>query len=270
MNKIFYSLKYFLILLLIPISSIAHDDQDSRIEFWKKYYNPTLEVHQSNIPQIKISLNKIGPFFQLQSKVKNFTLTPDQDLRNNNSWTGYGKLFINGKYTTRIYSEYLFLKEIPVGNNEFKVILSSNMDVDIAYNGELISDTVIFQFPEYNFAEARSKSYGLSIQCEFSGKGLAERERLSKDGLKISESSSYLRCRYDSQKNILDAFKVEMSSFQLLVYELTLDSLMKRSLIWKDYEDNNISLSSAREKNKFVEKNMDIKIQEKYAGNKHE
>ena len=61
-----------------------------------------------------------------------------------------------------------------------------------------------------------------------------------------------------------------MSSFQLLVYELTLDSLMKRSLIWKDYEDNNISLSSAREKNKFVEKNMDIKIQEKYAGNKHE
>ena len=140
MSKNLSYLKYFLILLLLPITSIAHDDKDDRIKFWKEYYHPKLEVHQNNIPEIKISLNKIGPFFQLQSKVINFTLTPEQDLKNNNSWTGYGKLFINGIYTTRVYSEYLFLKEVPVGNNEIKVILISNMDVDIAHNSKIISD----------------------------------------------------------------------------------------------------------------------------------
>ena len=270
MNKNFSYLKYFLILLSLPIVSMAHDDQDDRIKFWKEYYNPKLEVHQNNIPQIKISLNKIGPFFQLQSKVTNFVLTPDQDLKNNNSWTGYGKLFINGIYTTRIYSEYLFLKEVPIGNNEIKVILSSNMDVDIAYNSEIISDSIIFQFPEYNFAEARSKAYGLSTQCEFSDKGLIARDELSKKGLSLSESSSYLKCQYDSQKNTLDSFKSEMTGFQLLTYELALDSLSKRLLVWKDFEDNNISLSTARKKSSLVQKNMDIKIEKKYPRNNNE
>jgi hypothetical protein len=270
MNKNFSYLKYFLILLLLPITLIAHDDQDDRIKFWKEYYNPKIEVHQDNIPKIKISLNKIGPFFQLQSKVTNFTLTPSQDLKNNNSWTGYGKLFINGIYTTRIYSEYLFLKEVPIGNNEIKVILSSNMDIDIAYNSKIISDSIIFQFPEYNFAEARSKAYGLSIQCEFSDKGLIARDELSKKGLSLSESSSYLKCQHDSQKNTLDSFKVEMTGFQLLTYELTLDSLSKRSLVWKDFEDNNISLSVARTKSSLIQKSMDVEIEKKYSGNNNE
>jgi len=270
MNKNFSYLKYFSILLLLPITSIAHDDQDGRIKFWKEYYSPKIEVHQDNIPKIKISLNKIGPFFQLQSKVTNFTLTPGQDLKNNNSWTGYGKLFINGIYTTRIYSEYLFLKEVPIGNNEIKVILSSNMDVDIAYNNKIISDSIIFQFPEYNFAEARSKAYGLFIQCEFSDKGLIARDELSKKGLSLSESSSYLKCQHDSQKNTLDSFKVEMTGFQLLTYELTLNSLSKRSLVWKDFEDNNISLSVARTKSSLIQKSMDVEIEKKYSGNNNE
>ncbi|MBT5644187.1 MAG: hypothetical protein HOJ42_03505 [Gammaproteobacteria bacterium] len=270
MNKNSPYLKYFLALLLLPIISIAHDDQDDRIKFWKEYYNPKLEVHQRDIPEIKISLNKIGPFFQLQSKVKNFTLTPDQDLKNNNSWTGYGKLFINGVYVTRIYNEYLFLKDVPVGNNEFKVILSSNMDVDIAHNNKIISDTIIFQFPAYSYAEARSKAYGLSIQCEFSDKGLAARDTLSRKGMSLSESSLYLQCRHDSQKSTLDSFQGEMTRFQLLIHQLTLDSFFKRSLIWKDYEDNIISLSVAREKSNLIEKNIEIEIQKKYSGNKNE
>ena len=270
MSKNLSYLKYFLILSLLPITSMAHDDQDDRIKFWKEYYHPKLEVHQNNIPEIKISLNKIGPFFQLQSKVINFTLTPEQDLKNNNSWTGYGKLFINGIYTTRVYSEYLFLKEVPVGNNEIKVILSSNMDVDIAHDSKIISDSIVFQFPEYNFAEARSKAFGLSTQCEFSDKGLIARDELSREGLKLSESSSYLKCRHDSQKNTLDSFKNEMTGFQLLVHELTLDSFSKRSLVWKDFENNNISLSVARKKSDLIQKNMDIEIEKKYGRNNNE
>ena len=61
-----------------------------------------------------------------------------------------------------------------------------------------------------------------------------------------------------------------MTGFQLLMYELTLDSLTKRTLIWKDYEASNISLSTARQKSDIVQRNMDIAIQKKYAGNNHE
>ena len=59
MSKNLSYLKYFLILSLLPITSMAHDDQDDRIKFWKEYYHPKLEVHQSNIPEIKISLVSI-------------------------------------------------------------------------------------------------------------------------------------------------------------------------------------------------------------------
>ena len=119
-------------ILVIPISILAHEGQEERIQFWKDYYHPKLEVVREDIPNIKINLKKIGPFFQLHTQVENFKITPDQDLKNNNTWTGYGKLFINGVYTSRIYGEYFFIREMPVGNNEIKVILSSNMDVDIA------------------------------------------------------------------------------------------------------------------------------------------
>ena len=75
---------------------------------------------------------------------------------------------------------------------------------------------------------------------------------------------------YDSQKNTLDPFKNEMTGFQLLVYELTLDSLSKRSLVWKDFESNNISLSVARNKSDLIQKNMDIEIEKKYGRNNNE
>jgi hypothetical protein len=61
-----------------------------------------------------------------------------------------------------------------------------------------------------------------------------------------------------------------MTRFQLLIHQLTLDSFFKRSLIWKDYEDNIISLSVAREKSNLIEKNIEIEIQKKYSGNKNE
>ena len=51
--------------------------------------------------------------------------------------TGYGKLYINGKFITRVYNNIIFLKSIPIGQNEIKVIISSNMDHDIAMNKKL-------------------------------------------------------------------------------------------------------------------------------------
>lgn len=257
--------RFFLVLLLIilPINSMAHQSQEERMKFWKEYYNPKLEVTQPAVPSVKINLNKIGPFFQLQTNVGNFKLTPDQDMKNDNTWTGYGKLFINGKFITRIYNKYLFLKSIPIGENEIKVILSSNMDADLTYRNEIISDSIIIRFPEYNFAEARSKAYGLYIQCEFSDNGQKNKTKLANKGLAVSESSEFLQCRHDSQKNTLDSFKKEMSKIQLAHYEITLDAFQKRIKLWKSFENNEINISNARKKNILIENNIDIQMQEK-------
>ena len=252
--------RFFLVLLLIilPINSMAHQSQEERMKFWKEYYNPKLEVTQPAVPSVKINLNKIGPFFQLQTNVGNFKLTPDQDMKNDNTWTGYGKLFINGKFITRIYNKYLFLKSIPIGENEIKVILSSNMDADLTYRNDIISDSIIMRFPEYNFAEARSKAYGLYIQCEFSDNGQKNKTKLANKGLAVSESSEFLQCRHDSQKNTLDSFKKEMSKIQLAHYEITLDAFQKRIKLWKSFENNEINISNARKKNTLIENNIDI------------
>ena len=63
------------------------------------------------------------------------------------------------------------------------------MDADLTYRNEIISDSIVMRFPEYNFAEARSKAYGLYIQCEFSDNGQQNKMKLANEGLKVSESS---------------------------------------------------------------------------------
>ena len=153
---------------------------------------------------------------------------------------------------------------MPVGINEIKVILSSNMDVDIAHQGKLISDTILFQFPEYTFSEARSKAYSLSIQCEFSDEGRLDRDNLQKVGMQISESSKYLLCRHDSQKNTLDDFMSEMSKFQLASHLVHLDVLMDRVAVWQDFENSKISLSEARSKNRELEDGMEERLTQKF------
>ena len=112
------------VLMFLSNSVLSHENAESRIAFWKEYYNPKIEVSGNEIPTIKIELIKIGPFYQLKSDVSNFTFTPSEDRENNNPNYGYGKLFINGKYVSRIYSPYVFIRQFPEGNNEIKVILS--------------------------------------------------------------------------------------------------------------------------------------------------
>ena len=127
------------ILIISITSAYAHEDNEERIKFWKEYYNPKVEVSEQNIPSVKITLIKNKPFYQVRTQIKNFTFTPEKNMENNIPSEGYGKLYINGDYVSRIYSEYHFVKILPVGNNEIKVILSTNLDHDIASNGNVIS-----------------------------------------------------------------------------------------------------------------------------------
>ena len=252
---------YLYFALFFSASVFSHEGQEARIKFWKEYYNPKVEVTQERIPSIKIFLHKIGPFFQLQTEVENFKFTPESDMKDNNSWTGYGKLYINGKFITRVYNERFFLKSLPVGNNEIKVILSSNMDHDVALNRELISDQIYMRFPEYNFAEARAEAHNLFTQCEFSDNGKARTKVLATKGLKASESSEYLQCRYDSNKSI-ESFTKEMTRVQKGHYDIVNASLKERIGLWKSYENKEININEAREKNLVMENSVDVKMKE--------
>ena len=68
-------------LIVIPVHS--HDDNESRIKFWKEYYNPKVEVTSRKVPTIDISLIKNNPFYQIKTSVKNFNFTPEKNMKNN-------------------------------------------------------------------------------------------------------------------------------------------------------------------------------------------
>ena len=97
------------ILALMTTYSFSHDDNEARIKFWKEYYNPKIEVLSKNVPSLEISLIKNKPFYQIKTEIQNFKFTPENDMKNNLPTEGYGKLFINGEYVSRIYSKYHFL-----------------------------------------------------------------------------------------------------------------------------------------------------------------
>ncbi len=259
MNKIILHLSVFILLIT---SANAHDDNEERIKFWKEYYNPKVEV-KNNIPSVKITLIKNKPFYQLRTQITNFTFTPEKDMKNNNPSEGYGKLYINGDYVSRVYSEYHFIKILPEGNNEIKVILSTNLDHDIASDGEVISDDIVYQFPEYTFSEARNKSYNQMIRCEFSEAGKVLLKELAKKGMIITESSDHLQCRYDARNDILGPFAQKMTRLQRYYHEVSLRTLKKRIQVWKDFENNMLDLKEARDRNRILEGSVDKLMQEK-------
>jgi uncharacterized Rossmann fold enzyme len=55
MNKFILNLP---LVFLLVITVHAHDDNESRIKFWKEYYNPKVEVTDNNIPSLKVTLSK--------------------------------------------------------------------------------------------------------------------------------------------------------------------------------------------------------------------
>ena len=256
---------FFLSVVLITFTNsvLSHDDNEARIKFWKEYYNPKVEVTSRSVPKINISLIKNKPFYQIKTDISNFKFTPEKNMKNNIASEGYGKLFINGEYVSRIYSQYHFIKILPVGVNGIKVILSSNLDHDIAMDGQVISDTITYQFPEYTFSEARNKSYNQMIQCEFSESGQVLLKKLKAQNMLITESSDHLQCRYDARNDVLGPFTDKMTRLQRHYHKVTLEALEKRIKVWKLFESNAISLREARSKNQEIEDEIDILMQKK-------
>ncbi len=250
-------------LFLTANLALSHEDNEERIKFWKEYYNPKVEVTSKKIPDVKINLIKNKPFYQIKTSIKNFKFTPEKNMKNNLPTEGYGKLYINGDYVSRIYSEYHFIRILPVGLNDITVILSSNLDHDISIDGKVISDNIIYQFPEYTFSEARNKSYNQMIQCEFSEKGQnLLRVQVDKNML-LTESSEHLKCRYDARNDILSPFTKNMTRLQKHYHEVTLEALKQRIRIWKEFENGIIGIKEARIENKKIENDIDILMEKK-------
>jgi len=251
------------VLFLFTNIAVSHEDNEERIKFWKEYYNPKVEATSQNIPEVKIELIKNKPFYQIKTSVKNFKFTPEKNMQNNLSTEGYGKLYINGDYVSRIYSEYYFIRILPVGFNDITVILSSNLDHDIAVNGKVISDNIIYQFPEYTFSEARNKSYNQMIQCEFSEKGQNLLKLQLDKNMLLTESSEHLKCRYDARNDILSPFTQNMTRLQRHYHKVTLDALDKRIKVWKQFENGMININKARIQNKKIEDEIDALMEKK-------
>ena len=58
MNKTRY-IFLLLMIMIVPNIVLSHEDNASRVEFWKKYYNPKIENDRSEIPTVNIELKKI-------------------------------------------------------------------------------------------------------------------------------------------------------------------------------------------------------------------
>tara|TARA_Y100000768_G_scaffold84593_1_gene60454 strand:- start:9155 stop:9964 length:810 start_codon:yes stop_codon:yes gene_type:complete len=254
---------FFGLILLMINQAPAHEDSEERIKFWKEYYNPKVEVISDRTPEIKITLIKNKPFYQIKTSLKNFKFTPEKNMKNNLPTEGYGKLYINGEYVSRIYSEYHFVRILPVGLNDITVILSSNLDHDVAINGRVISDNIMYQFPEYSFSEARNKSYNQMIQCEFSEKGQNLLKLQKVKNMLIAESSDYLQCRYDARNDILTPFTKDMTRLQRHYHIVTLEALNKRIKVWKEFERGIINIKKARRENQKIEGEIDILMEKK-------
>lgn len=259
MKKIIFLSGFFLFTNI----AVSHEDNEERIKFWKEYYNPKVEATSQNIPEVKIDLIKNKPFYQIKTSIKNFKFTPEKNMQNNLSTEGYGKLYINGDYVSRIYSEYYFLRILPVGFNGITVILSSNLDHDVAVNGKVISDNIIYQFPEYTFSEARNKSYNQMIQCEFSEKGQNLLKLQLDKNMLLTESSEHLQCRYDARNDILSPFTKKMTRLQRHYHKVTLEALDKRIKVWKQFENGKININKARIQNNKIENEIDVLMEKK-------
>ena len=86
--------------------------------------------------------------WNLEIKLDNFQLTPQDVNRENQVNQGHAHLFINGKKVTRIYGNWYYLETLPVGSNEVKVSLNTNAHESLMYQGEMIEDIEIVEVRE--------------------------------------------------------------------------------------------------------------------------
>lgn len=106
----------------------------------------TLDI--KSCPELKIDMKK-DPVkgWNLILKSKNFILSQNNNAIEEGKYlSGFGRLYINNKFNTRIFGDVYHLSSLPSGSNTIKVELCSNSELrPYIINGKSISDS-IFQF----------------------------------------------------------------------------------------------------------------------------
>jgi len=99
-------------------------------------------------PKLEIDLKKDSlKGWNLILKSKNFMLSENNNIAEERKYlSGFGRLYINDKFKTRIFGNIYHLSRLPLGSNKIKVELCSNSKIrTYIINGKPISDS-IFQF----------------------------------------------------------------------------------------------------------------------------
>ena len=98
-----------------------------------------------NSPELEIDVKK-DPIkgWNLILKNKNFVLSQnDTAIKEDQKLSGFGKLYINDKYKTRIFGSVFHIPNLPSGSNEIRIELCSNSDLSpYIINGKSISDSI--------------------------------------------------------------------------------------------------------------------------------
>ncbi|ELS01241.1 hypothetical protein Xen7305DRAFT_00009440 [Xenococcus sp. PCC 7305] len=83
--------------------------------------------------------------WNLEIKLENFQLTP-QDVNSENKLNqGHAHLFVNGNKVTRLYGNWYYLDNLPTGSNEVKVSLNANSHESLMHQGKMIEDVEIIE-----------------------------------------------------------------------------------------------------------------------------
>ncbi len=82
--------------------------------------------------------------WNLELKVNNFKFVPEKIATSAPSQftEGHAHLLINGKKVTRLYGNWYYLKDLPVGSNEIVVTLNTNNHESLIANGQVVGDKV--------------------------------------------------------------------------------------------------------------------------------
>lgn len=81
--------------------------------------------------------------WNLELVVTNFAFAPEMINQENELNKGHAHLYINGEKITRIYGNWYYLPELPVGENEIKITLNTNQHEDLIYQEQIIEDVVL-------------------------------------------------------------------------------------------------------------------------------
>ena len=152
MNKILLITSCTLCSLLVFGNSI-HANQDNHKH--NHHENAATDMHHHKtvmieegqpIPQVDLVVYEDSvKGWNLEIKLDNFQLTP-QDVNSDNKLNqGHAHLYVNGKKVTRIYGNWYYLETLPPGSNEVKISLNTNGHESLMYQGKMIEDIEIIE-----------------------------------------------------------------------------------------------------------------------------